>query len=231
MKKFDIIKTIQLLILIMLTVIAMVIIIRDGDLYQMIAHNIHVKTLCGILWIGLGISYVFLFIDMVTFSNLRKENHDLDFAVFTDPLTGVANRNSCDAYIEQYQGKKVPEGMGCATVIIKGLKELNDRFGHERGDQFIREFAELLSASVDEESFVGRNGGIKFLVFMPEWTPKKWRDFENTLNDNLKKRNESADEGDVLSYIAGVAYQGEDNAAALSELVSMSDKRAFEKSK
>lgn len=231
MKKFDIIKTIQLLILIMLTVIAMVIIIRDGDLYQMIAHNIHVKTLCGILWIGLGISYVFLFIDMVTFSNLRKENNDLDFAVFTDPLTGVANRNSCDAYIEQYQGKKVPEGMGCATVIIKGLKELNDRFGHERGDQFIREFAELLSASVDEESFVGRNGGIKFLVFMPEWTPKKWRDFENTLNDNLKKRNESADEGDVLSYIAGVAYQGEDNAAALSELVSMSDKRAFEKSK
>ena len=231
MKKFDIIKTIQLLILIMLTVIAMVIIIRDGDLYQMIAHNIHVKTLCGILWIGLGISYVFLFIDMVTFSNLRKENHDLDFAVFTDPLTGVANRNSCDAYIEQYQGKKVAEGMGCATVIIKGLKELNDRFGHERGDQFIREFAELLSASVDEESFVGRNGGIKFLVFMPEWTPKKWRDFENTLNDNLKKRNESADEGDVLSYIAGVAYQGEDNAAALSELVSMSDKRAFEKSK
>ena len=231
MKKFDIIKTIQLLILIMLTVIAMVIIIRDGDLYQMIAHNIHVKTLCGILWIGLGISYVFLFIDMVTFSNLRKENHDLDFAVFMDPLTGVANRNSCDAYIEQYQGKKVPEGMGCATVIIKGLKELNERFGHDRGDEFIREFAELLSASAAEDSFVGRNGGIKFLVFMPEWTPKKWRDFENTLNDNLKKRNESADEGDVLSYVAGVAYQGEDNVAALSELVSMSDKRAFEKSR
>ena len=69
------------------------------------------------------------------------------------------------------------------------------------------------------------------MVFMPEWTPKKWRDFENTLNDNLKKRNESADEGDVLSYVAGVAYQGEDNVAALSDLVSMSDKREFEKSR
>ena len=229
MKRFDKIKTVQMMFVAALTVIALVIVFRDKELFQMIAQNVHIKALAVLLWAALGSSFLFMFLDIRTFTNLRKENNELDFAVYTDPLTGVANRNSCDAYIENYEGVEIPEGIGAATIIMAGMKELNEKFGHEKGDSDIREFAEILQAAAPDDCFIGRNGGIKFLLIFPQWTPKDWRAFETALAGRVRERNEASPEGDTLACVIGVAYQGEEEANSFSELVAMSDRRAAAK--
>ena len=229
MKRFDKIKTIQMMLTAALAVIALVIVFRDAELYQLIGQNVHIRALSILLWAALGLSFLFMFLDIRVFSGLRKENNELDFAVYTDPLTGVANRNSCDAYIERYEGEEVPDGTGAATILMTGLRKLNARFGHEKGDRAIREFAEILQDAAPDDCFIGRNGGIKFLLIFPQWTPKDWRQFEAALSEKLKRRNEAAEEGDVLSCVIGVAYHGEEGAGSFSTLVAMSDRRAGEK--
>ena len=54
MKKFDIFKTIQLIIFVLLTGIALYIIFTDHELYRLIASNPHIRVLCILLWASLS---------------------------------------------------------------------------------------------------------------------------------------------------------------------------------
>lgn len=48
---------------------------------------------------------------------------------------------------------------------IDGLKSVNDGLGHEVGDAFIREMADVIKASVPKDCLVMRYGGDEFVVF------------------------------------------------------------------
>ena len=72
MKRFEWIKTIQLVLYILLTVIALVTIFRDDALYQTIASDPHVRLLSGILWLLMGLSFVFMFLDFGSYTDLKR---------------------------------------------------------------------------------------------------------------------------------------------------------------
>ena len=110
MKKFNKLKIIQLIIFIVVAIIGIVIVFTDAELYQMIGFDPHIRILCIVLWIVLGLSFIFMFLDYRLDSQLRRENEELNYAFYTDPNTGIANRNSCDAYIHQFQNGLLPDG-------------------------------------------------------------------------------------------------------------------------
>ena len=70
MRKFEIIKTIQLILFVALTVIALYTAFRDHALYQAIAGDPHVRLLSLILWIVLGLSLLFMFFDFGSYTDL-----------------------------------------------------------------------------------------------------------------------------------------------------------------
>ena len=144
MKKFETIKTIQLIIYILLAGTALFTVFRDRDLYQMIGADPHIRLLSIILWALLALSFLFMFFDFGSYTDLKRENLELDHAVYSDHLTGIANRFSCDAYIGRYQHRPLPEDMGCITIDLVNLREINARAGHEGGDEAIRDFSEIL---------------------------------------------------------------------------------------
>ena len=72
MKKFGWIKTIQLVLFILLTAAALAVIFRDNTLYQEIASDPHVRTLCLILWFALGLSFLFMLMDFGMYSGLKS---------------------------------------------------------------------------------------------------------------------------------------------------------------
>ena len=127
MKKFDIYKTIQLIIFVLLTNIGLVVVVFDSELYQMIAHNGHIRLLCILLWAALGLSFFFTFMDFSLFSSFKKQYRELDFAVYSDPVSGIANRYSCDAVIEKYLDKPLPESLGCIMFDLSNLGEINKK--------------------------------------------------------------------------------------------------------
>ena len=234
MKRFEWIKTIQLILYFLLTMAALITIFRDDTLYQTIASDSHVRLLCGILWLLMGMSFVFMFLDFGSYTDLKRENLALDQAIYSDTLTGVANRYSCDAYIAQYLHKKMPRDMGCITLDLINLSSINKLYGHEGGDEAIREFSEILTEAARikgapegaSNCFIGRNGGNKFLAIFRSCSHEIISDFLLEV-EHLEGQRENENRAPLV-YAVGVAFDEESSVKSLVDLVALSDRRASE---
>jgi diguanylate cyclase (GGDEF)-like protein/PAS domain S-box-containing protein len=91
---------------------------------------------------------------------------ELQEMAYVDPLTGVANR----AFTEINVRAKLDEmdryawPFGVLFVDIDHFKEVNDRYGHDVGDQALRTVARTLAGNARSFDLVGRWGGEEFLV-------------------------------------------------------------------
>ena len=226
MKKFNKLKIIQMILFVIITIIGLVIVFTDAELYQMIGFDPHIRILCIVLWVVLGLSFIFLFLDYRLDSQLRRENEELNYAFYTDPDTGIANRNSCDAYINQYQNRLLPEGMAAFTVMVSNLKELNDELGYEQGDKIIAELAGILQGILPKGDFLGRNGGDRFLIIMRKCSKTDKEAFLQKIDSAIGQRNSKASEEEKVEYRIGAALQAERHAMTLHTLVAASDRKA-----
>lgn len=226
MKKFNKLKIIQMILFVIITIIGLVIVFTDAELYQMIGFDPHIRILCIILWVVLGLSFIFLFLDYRLDSQLRRENEELNYAFYTDPNTGIANRNSCDAYINQYQNRLLPEGMAAFTVMVSNLKELNDELGYEQGDKIIAELAGILQDVLPKGDFLGRNGGDRFLIILRKCSKTDKEAFMQKIDSAIDRRNSKVSKEEKLEYRIGAALQVERHAMTLHTLVAVSDRKA-----
>jgi len=116
------------------------------------AGFISVSTL-GVMWMEI--------------EHLQKDLYQL--ARF-DSLTGLHNRGAFLAEFER-EASRASRGTGRFSLVMFDLdrfKLLNDRHGHPAGDKVLREFADILRASVRKHDVVGRYGGEEFIVLMPD---------------------------------------------------------------
>lgn len=86
---------------------------------------------------------------------------------FTDELTGLPNRKRWQALLSQALAQPaVPE---CRAVVLFDLdhfKQINDRFGHQAGDQVLRQTAALLQAQLAPGDRLARWGGEEFAALL-----------------------------------------------------------------
>ena len=87
-----------------------------------------------------------------------------------DPLTGLANRAGLDAELTKIlrDRREQQSDLACAVIDIDHFKSLNDRYGHQVGDEVLRIVSRALLASVRNGDLVGRPGGDEFLVVFPK---------------------------------------------------------------
>ena len=225
MKKFDRIKTIQLLLLIAITAASLVVILRNSELYALIATNMAARTISVLLWLTLGLSFLFLLYDFSSYADMRRENSELDNAVYSDALTGIANRYSVDAYIGQFLGKPLPEDMGVVTIDMTNRSEINKAHGHSGGDMAIQEFASILQTAAGRACFIGRNGGNKFVAIFRDCTETRLERFLDSVESLTEERN-TLHEDARIRYSAGKAFNEGEDISTVTELVALSDKRA-----
>jgi diguanylate cyclase (GGDEF)-like protein/PAS domain S-box-containing protein len=87
----------------------------------------------------------------------------------TDALTGLANRRKLFRELEQLVETTRREGepLSLIMVDIDYFKLINDRYGHEVGDEVLRQLAAVLRQVVREVDLVTRYGGEEFLIVLP----------------------------------------------------------------
>lgn len=92
----------------------------------------------------------------------------------TDSLTGLANRRAVDDRGGQLIAAAAHEAdlVSALVVDLDRFKALNDRLGHEAGDQALRLVADHLRSSVGPNSVVGRLGGDEFVVISSVTSPE-----------------------------------------------------------
>jgi len=87
----------------------------------------------------------------------------------SDALTGLHNRRYFDAHLheELARAHRYRTQLSLLLVDLDGLKPLNDRHGHEAGDEALKMIARALNATCRATDFVARVGGDEFAVLAP----------------------------------------------------------------
>lgn len=86
----------------------------------------------------------------------------------TDPLTGCINRRELYDRVDKMKGRT--DGAVLMLDLDK-FKLINDTFGHEAGDEVIKDFSSGLRDALREDDWVARFGGEEFVVWLPNVGP------------------------------------------------------------
>lgn len=138
-----------------------------------------------------------------------------------DALTGVLNRNSFSAALDEARDKKNSLA-ACVYIDANGLHEINNHMGHQAGDEMLKAVAESLSIVFAQDK-VYRIGGDEFVVLCVK---KPWGDYEERLREVRQRL--AAEKAEIS---AGIAYQKDhnnvDEMVKEAEIKMQDDKRAY----
>ena len=105
------------------------------------------------------------------YTDFLRDNldHSLELAV-TDQLTGLHNRRYMVGQLEALVRRATHGGdpVACLLIDIDHFKKINDGYGHDVGDEVLREFAVRLASNVRAVDLPCRYGGEEFVVVMPD---------------------------------------------------------------
>ncbi len=226
-KRVERIKTIQLILFVVLIALGLYLVFSDGELYQLIGSNPSVRLMCGLLWVMAVLSLAFILWDFSSFSSLKKDYSELDFAVHNDHIAGIANRFSCDAMIEKYLDKPLPDTVGCIMVDLTNIRQINDAKGYVAGNAAIHAFSNILHTASLGLCFVGRNGGNKFMALFEECTSEKLEAFQLRIQETVERYNQEQ-ENHPLQYICGCAFREGEQVKTINQLIALADRRLRE---
>ncbi len=88
----------------------------------------------------------------------------------TDELTGLANRRSFRERLEaeMQRAERFDNPLALVVADLDDFKRINDRFGHQAGDEVLSAFALVLRTRIRGVDLAARLGGEEFAVLLPE---------------------------------------------------------------
>lgn len=134
---------------------------KNGELYNQWLNITSARHADGSI-----ASYISVFSDMTPLQETEKR---LNFIAYHDALTGLPNR---ELFLDRLsraatQSRRSGDPFTLMFIDLDGFKAVNDRLGHETGDQVLQQAAQRLSESVREADTVARLGGDEFVVILP----------------------------------------------------------------
>jgi diguanylate cyclase (GGDEF)-like protein len=102
--------------------------------------------------------------------DLHEKAQRFQLLAITDPLTGLLNRRYLEERFSQEieRSKRYQFPLSFVMLDIDGFKSFNDRFGHQAGDEVLRETAHCIRRSLRNFDVAARYGGEEFIVVLPE---------------------------------------------------------------
>ncbi|MBI4390041.1 MAG: diguanylate cyclase, partial [Nitrospinae bacterium] len=115
----------------------------------------------------------------------------LEEAARTDPLTGLPNRRDFEekSVYEIKRFERHGKPFGLVIGDIDHFKKINDTYGHDAGDQALKQTARLMQTALRKQDLVFRWGGEEFLILLPETDLKG----AETLSEKVRSKFESED--------------------------------------
>ncbi|HEX9888619.1 MAG TPA: sensor domain-containing diguanylate cyclase [Nitriliruptorales bacterium] len=162
-------------------------------------------------------------------ARLHAELRDLSV---TDALTGVYNHRHFQQRLQEELDRTVRRAAGGnpkpVSLILMDLdlfKKVNDRFGHQAGDELLKSLARLTGRVLRSSDVVCRYGGEEFVVILPETGIEAATQVAERLREAIERSNFTASDGRFLGQVTasfGVATYDE-GLPSRSDLIRESD--------
>ena len=155
---------------------------------------------------------------------LEGERESYRGAALSDPLTGLANRRALAERIRYEVARHARQEHSFAVLALDldGFKLVNDRFGHDAGDEILRDVAGALHEAVREQDTVARLGGDEFCVLAPETGRRGGEQLAERVSTALAKVTTGVS---GLSASVGVAVFPEDGRNAQAVLTAADERQ------
>lgn len=118
-----------------------------------------------------------------TTKELAETQKQLSFAASHDSFTGLLNRGSIEKMLCRCHEDASARQLAFSALMIDldTFKHINDTFGHNKGDEVIREVARIMKRMIRPTDFAGRWGGDEFVIILPGTTLANARIVANRL--------------------------------------------------
>jgi len=123
-----------------------------------------------------------------------------------DPLTGLANRRSIVAYLQQEvaHSREFNNPLSLMLLDLDKFKRVNDSYGHAAGDEVLKRFAGLLVEQSRAEDLVGRYGGEEFLMVLSGTPCHGAQQIAERLRTSCHGERVRVPTGDQLSFTTSI---------------------------
>jgi hemerythrin len=145
-------------------------------------------------------------------SALSEANLLLKEIALTDVLTGLPNRRHAVERLakEWAQSVSTKKPLSCMLIDADGFKQINDNFGHDAGDDVLKELSRQLRYSVRTDDAVCRLGGDEFLIICPNTNLEGAMQLAEQVRQKVAALRVAAGSGQWLGSISvGVAARTE----------------------
>lgn len=170
-------------------------------------------------------------------AELEKANQELQRIATLDGLTKVANRRRFDEYLAQEWQRATREKQPLALILcdVDYFKRYNDYYGHQGGDDCLRQVALAMSRAVKRPAdLLARYGGEEFVVILPNTEIEGAASVAQAIREEMQQLKMPHAQSDVSEYVSlslGVSSVNPSQNLAPETLIATADEALYEAKK
>ncbi len=151
-----------------------------------------------------------------------------DKAAFIDSLTGINNRARSQIMMDKLETYRKDSVM-IVNFDLNDFKEINDKQGHNCGDEALINFAKVLTKTFGKQGFIGRMGGDEFVAILLKTTQEEYEKLLKDMKELLVTLNADKNQKYVLSPSYGNAIRSANNPEekSIKELYEEADRNMY----
>ncbi len=163
-------------------------------------------------------------------SELELKNRELELLTVTDPLTGLPNRRAFDKGLhrELQRAQRFEDPFALAILDIDRFKAINDTYGHEVGDDVLRQTARRLREICRAGDEVARIGGEEFGLILPRTGVAEAMSVTERMRGSVSNKPFATSEGQIsVTLSVGAACAGGEIGYDEHELFKSADEALY----
>lgn len=160
---------------------------------------------------------------------LQKSKQKIQELSRTDELTKLANRRYFFEQAEHhfYLAERHQHPISILIIDLDYFKSINDRFGHQVGDQVLAHTAAILKESIRSTDILARYGGEEFVLLMPQTAAENTIQFCQRLKKTIACRQIDRSNLPAVTLSMGIA-SSEKCGYDLEEILFQADKAMYQ---